>query len=189
MNNQLIFQTGFEYVCNQFGLDSVNIFNALGDIHEAGLELNGFSRFSKNLIEYEGFTPTELEFDQLAQFYMTIKVICHLTAYDQTPLGEDCLNALAFEEVTFDSSSCYNSASSDNSNNSKISSGLDDSNNNLEILTGYKLPDNIPEMMDKLSSDEFKAQLLANIQQTEFANRSNLVHWFYYRLTRGVNKN
>jgi hypothetical protein len=81
------------------------------------------------------------------------------------PLGEDCENIQAFEEISFD--------------------WIGDS----VVSTAYKLPDNVPALMDTIESQDFKAELLENINQTEFAKRSNLVHWFYYKLTQEVVKN
>jgi hypothetical protein len=159
MNNQLIFQTGFEYICNQFGLDSLTIFNALGDIYEAGLELMPFSRFSKNLSNQQGYSPLELEVDELVWMYLCLNVITYLSPYHDTTLGNDALELLNLQEVI--------------------------QPNNTDKLS---LVD-IEALITLTQSKHFKAELLENIKQTEFTSRSNLMHWFYYRLTQNVNKN
>jgi hypothetical protein len=159
MNNQLIFQTGFEYVCNQFGLDSVNIFNALGDIHEAGLELMPFSRFSKNLSNQQGYSPLELEVDELVWLYLCLNVITYLSPYHDTKLGIDALELLNLQEIIVPNKS-----------------------DKMSLI-------DIEAVMTLVQSKDFKIELLENINQTEFTSRSNLMHWFYYRLTQNVNKN
>jgi hypothetical protein len=159
MNNQLIFQTGFEYVCNQFGLDSLNIFNALSDIYEAGLELMPFSRFSKNLTYLQGYSPLELEVDELVWLYLCLNLITYLSPYHNTTLGNEALELLNLQEIV------------------------------QPINTDKPSLIDIEALITLTQSVDFKTELLANINQTEFTNRSNLMHWFYYLLTQNVNKN
>lgn len=164
MNHQLIFQTGFEYVCNQFGLDSLSIFNALSDIYEAGLEPTPFSRFSKNLSDQQGYSPLEIEVDELVWLYLCLNVITYLSPYHDTPLGNQALELLNLQEII-----------------QPISS--------IQLNKSNKSPlTDIEGLISMTQSSEFKIELLNNINQTEFTSRSNLMHWFYYRLTQKVNK-
>jgi hypothetical protein len=156
MNNQLIFQTGFEYVCNQFNLDSLNIFNALSDIYEAGLELMPFSRFSKNLSNQQGYSPLELEVDELVWLYLCLNVITYLSSYHDTTLGNEALKLLNLQEIIVP--------------------------NKADILSLI----DIEAILTLTQNNDFKTELLENIKQTEFTSRSNLMHWFYYRLTQGL---
>ena len=166
MNNQLIFQAGFECLCSQFGLNSVKVFTALSDIHQAGLELNNFNRFAKNLITYEGLTPYELEIEDLAQLYLFAKVVCELPELDPTPIGKNCLSLQSFEQISFD--------------DEIQSQNLPDKVNNLNSL---------PTLLELITGKVFKIFLLETIKKTQFDKRSILMHWFYYKLTQELVEN